>query len=294
MRAYYETLIDAIGESDLHACTCSLGGRDPRKIFTDELLTTMRGLLERAKELAADDAMISARLRKIGASQEYAERYTDYLDAREAVMGMKPGTERHEAAKAALEMIQGLHDEIATDRRKWEGICSTGSYHWRHTLKRAQEMVGPPPVPVGETIRELPTEWRFALDRAKVGVREEWFATEFEDSGWATISVLNYWENQGYPNYDGIAWYRVQVEITQEDIAEPLLLGFAGVDAGATVYLNGTKIGEHDGWDEPFAVEVPRDAVNVGEMNTISVRVTDESANGGFYGLVTLARPRGE
>jgi len=41
-------------------------------------------------------------------------------------------------------------------------------------------------------------------------------------------------------------------------------------------------------------VEVPRDAVNVGEMNTISVRVTDESANGGFYGLVTLARPRGE
>ncbi len=125
----------------------------------------------------------------------------------------------------------------------------------------------------------------------RAGERERWFAPDFDDSGWDTISVLDYWENQGYEDYDGVAWYRVQVEITEEDIAEPLLLGFHGADASATVYLNGTKIGEHDGWDEPFAVKVPRDMVRVGETNTIAVRVVDGSANGGLYGPVMLARP---
>lgn len=292
MAAYYTTLIDAIGLTELHTCTCSLGGRDPRNIFTDGLLAKLRGLLEEGKRLAAGDALVTARLRKIDASQEYAERFTAYLGARDAVARMRPGEERHDAAVAALAMIQGLHDEIATDRRRWEGICSTGSYHWRYLLKRAQEMAGPPPVPVGETTRQLPTQWRFAVDRENLGMTGQWFAPEFDDTGWAEISVLDYWENQGYANYDGVAWYRVRVEISEADVAAPLLLGFAGVDAGATVYLNGTKIGEHEGWDEPFAVAVPPGAVRVGESNLIAVRVTDTSANGGFYGPVVLARPK--
>ncbi|MGC9316699.1 MAG: sugar-binding domain-containing protein, partial [Armatimonadota bacterium] len=133
-------------------------------------------------------------------------------------------------------------------------------------------------------------QWRFALDPENLGVEQQWFAPDFDDSDWARIRVGDYWERQGYEDYDGIAWYRLPVEITEDDVAEPLLLGFGGVDAAARVYLNGEEIGEHDGWDEPFAVEVPRDLVRVGEQNLIAVRVSDTSANGGIYGTVSLAR----
>ena len=292
MEDYLTTLIDAIHGTELHMCTCSLGGRDPRKVFTPELLTTLRASVEEAKRLAANDRLVSARLAKIDASQEYAERYTGYLDERDAMMAMRPGPERHAAAVAALATIEGLYNEIATDRRTWDGICTTGAYHWKYVLKRAREMAGPPPAPVGETVCDLPTQWRFALDRDDVGVAQQWFAPDYDDTGWAEISVLDYWENQGYAEYDGVAWYRVSVEIAEDDLAQPLMLAFAGVDAGATVYLNGTKIGTHDGWDEPFSIELPGDAVRVGEMNVIAVRVTDGSANGGFYGPVRLARAK--
>ncbi|MGC9316698.1 MAG: DUF4838 domain-containing protein, partial [Armatimonadota bacterium] len=154
MAQYYTTLINAIGETDLHTCTCSLVGRDPRVIFTDELVARLRDRLEEAQRLAADDRLVSARLRKVAASQEYAERFIEYLDLRDRALEQDPGEERHRMAVEALEALEALHDEITRDRRKWEGICSAGSYHWRFDLRRARELAEPPPVPVGEEVRE--------------------------------------------------------------------------------------------------------------------------------------------
>ncbi len=125
-----------------------------------------------------------------------------------------------------------------------------------------------------------------------MGLAEGWFATDFDDARWATIEVGRHWERQGYEGFDGIAWYRLAVEITAEDVAAPLLLAFGGVDSDARVFLNGREVGRHEGWDEPFAIELPRDQVRVGEPNLIAVRVRDTGADGGIYGTVSLGRPR--
>ena len=78
-----------------------------------------------------------------------------------------------------------------------------------------------------------------------------------------------------------------------EHLEGPLALAFAGVDAQATVYLGGRKIGEHDGWDRPFMVALP--AAKAGRLgpgkHSIAVRVFDSSAKGGMYGEVKLVRP---
>jgi len=292
MARYYTAIIDAIGGSEMHLCTCSLGGRDPRVIFTDELMQSLRAWLEEAKQLAADDRMVSARLRKVDASQEYAERFLEYLRLRERALAETPGQRRYELALEALRAIETLYGEIATDRRKWEGICHPGSYHWRGELDRARKLANPPPAPVGRKLRDLPTRWRFALDSQEVGVKQTWFALDFDDSAWTEINVGQYWEDQGHPDYDGVAWYRLAVALTEADLAQPLLIGFEGVDAEAWVYLNGREIGRHDGWDEPFAVLVPADAARVGDRTLIAVRVRDGSAKGGIYGKVSLARPQ--
>lgn len=293
MAAYYTALIEAIGGTQQHMCLCSLGGHDPRLIFTPALMADLRARLDKAQELAAGDRLVSARLRKIAASQEYAERFIAYLDLRDRALQAAPGAERTALAREALHAIEALHDEIGADPRKWEGVSSTGSYHWNTDLRAARVLAqAAPPLPVGERLRELPLQWRFALDPERIGIDQRWFAPEFDDSGWTTINVGQYWEDQGHAQYDGVAWYRLSVEFTAAELAEPLLLGFEGVDAEAIVYLNGQEIGRHAQWDAPFALRVPADVARAGAPNLLAVRVLDTSSKGGIYGKVVLARPR--
>ena len=293
MAAYYTALIGAIGGTDEHLCLCSLGGNDPRKIFTPELMADLRARLDQAQTLAAADRLVAARLRKVAASQEYAERFNAYLDLRDRALAAAPGAERRELAGQALAAIESLHDEIAADPRKWEGISRTASYHWRGDLRNARRLAQTsPPLPVGKRLRELPLQWRFALDREAVGVKQKWFTPEFDDAGWAAIKVGQHWEDQGYTDYDGLAWYRLSVRFTESELAQPLLLGFEGVDAETTVYLNGQQIGSHDQWDAPFALRVPPRVAVAAGPNLIAIRVLDSSNKGGIYGKVILARPK--
>ena len=56
------------------------------------------------------------------------------------------------------------------------------------------------------------------------------------------------------------------------------------------MYVNGQKLAEHDGWDEPFLVKLLTGSARAGK-NSLAVRVTDTSAKGGMYGEVKLVRP---
>lgn len=60
-----------------------------------------------------------------------------------------------------------------------------------------------------------------------------WAATDFNDSNWKTIKTPMYWEQQGYADIDGIAWYRKEIQLTEQQIS-----------AGATVHLG--KIDDSD------------------------------------------------
>ena len=144
----------------------------------------------------------------------------------------------------------------------------------------------------GKKLRDLPSTWRFALDREDAGVEEEWFATACDDVHWAQIEVGRHWEDQGYPGYDGVAWYRKTIALTKDDLSAPLTLAFAGVDAETWVYVNGQLIGHHQGWDTPFAFDLPTEGVKPGRTIVIAVRVLDNSNKGGIYGGVSLYRPK--
>ena len=50
--------------------------------------------------------------------------------------------------------------------------------------------------------------WKF-----KTGDDLSWAAKDFNDTTWNTIKPTDWWENQGYTNYDGYAWYRIKVLI---------------------------------------------------------------------------------
>ncbi|HEX8463451.1 MAG TPA: beta-galactosidase [Abditibacterium sp.] len=82
----------------------------------------------------------------------------------------------------------------------------------------------------------------------------------------------------------GFAWYFT----TLGNIAGPnRVVHFEDVDENATVYLNGQRLLQHEGYGSPF--DVPLDAAwREGGPNTLAVLVQNESGAGGIIGEVEL------
>jgi len=68
-------------------------------------------------------------------------------------------------------------------------------------------------------------------------------------------------------------WYRKRFTVSQGDSRKLLRLVFDGVDYFATVWLNGRKLGEHEGCYVPFSYDVTHQ-LRYGQENVLVVRVT--------------------
>ena len=99
-------------------------------------------------------------------------------------------------------------------------------------------------------------------------------------------------------NGAGFAWFRATLS-DKPSVPGPRILHFDGVDDNATVYLNGVQVGTHQGWSEPFDVDVSR-AWKTGQPNELAVLVQNEEGPGGITGAgiqigavppVAFARP---
>ncbi len=137
----------------------------------------------------------------------------------------------------------------------------------------------------------LPREgWRLAPDPDDVGRDQQWFAVDFDDSGWAPIAIEQFWGDAG-PNYTGVAWYRLSFELPAREITGRVQLDFQAVDESAWVWVNGEYLGEHDlgpeGWQKPFRMDVTG-KLNWGGQNQITVRVLNTAMAGGIWKPVSV------
>jgi hypothetical protein len=141
--------------------------------------------------------------------------------------------------------------------------------------------------------QNLDYNWRFSTDPQKNGLAKGAANPSFNDVAWKVITTTKWWQQQGYVDYKGIAWYRKSFEITTLENNKQLLLFFGAVDGDAIIYLNGKKIGEHllgqngEGWDKPFLFDITNNIVQPG-INTIAVQVTDSIGMSGIFKGVNL------
>ena len=146
-----------------------------------------------------------------------------------------------------------------------------------------------------ERIMQLPEQWKFKQDRMVIGDKERWFAVDHDDSGWQSIRVGEFWDKQGYPDYDGAAWYRLNVKLPAALSGKKTELWFRAADESAKVYINGDLAGEYDigpqGWDKPFAIDITKQ-VRPGRQNLIAVRVIDTDRAGGLWKPVSVVTPK--
>ncbi len=145
----------------------------------------------------------------------------------------------------------------------------------------------------------LEGEWNFAI-----GDDTERKEINYNDSGWEKIFVPGYWEVQGYKEYNGIAWYRKNVVISESLSKEKLVLMLGKIDDIDETYVNGVLVGStgkfsddeaniafSDEWNELRGYYIPDNLIKPNQVNTIAVRVYDGYIDGGIYtgpiGIVT-------
>ncbi len=133
---------------------------------------------------------------------------------------------------------------------------------------------------------DLSGEWRL-----EIGDNEEYAERKYGDDDWERVQVPNAWENEGFPGYDGYAWYRKRFVIPENLRSRQLYLKVGRVDDVDMTYFNGHMVGAtgefppkySTAWDTRRVYELPAEYVRYGRENALAVRVYDPGGGGGIY-----------
>ncbi len=128
--------------------------------------------------------------------------------------------------------------------------------------------------------------WRFS-----VGDDARWAQPDFNDRAWSRIHVPSYWEEEGYRDYNGYAWYRRDFTF-DGDPAEPVHLLLGRIDDADEVFVNGRLVGASGRFPPDYLTAYNHDRVYTipagvlveGGRNLIAVRVYDGASGGGITG----------
>ncbi len=132
---------------------------------------------------------------------------------------------------------------------------------------------------------KLDRGWRFCA-----GDDPAFAAPAFDDSSWRTIEVPGFWKQSGFPDADGIGWYRTRVSL-RHLVFGPVELVLEGVSSCDKTYFNGVQIGETGDFSDDRSggkyvtriYDVPPEVLRKGE-NVVAIRVSPgrDSSGGGL------------
>ena len=131
--------------------------------------------------------------------------------------------------------------------------------------------------------------WRFHLQADdEDGIAAAWFKPGFDDSAWGEVKVPGAWDEQAaYKGKSGIGWYRARFKLDGRlrndylDNSRKFLIHGKGVAQSGTVWLNGTKIGDVNGWSTDYSFDVGA-LLNYGGENEIVWRVNGDGYQNGL------------
>ena len=140
-------------------------------------------------------------------------------------------------------------------------------------------------------IKSLQGYWSFS-----VGDNLNWRIPSHNFSAWDKISSGASWESQGYEGYNGYAWYKKRIDITNVSVQDKIYLKIDRIDDADEVYFNGALIGHmgafppqpQTAYFQERLYEIPTNLINNNGVNTIAVRVYDIYDMGGILGEAGL------
>lgn len=146
----------------------------------------------------------------------------------------------------------------------------------------------------------LQSQWKF-----KPGDDPARKEAGYNDSQWDNLFVPAKWEDQGYRDYDGFAWYRKTFVYGGNSSDKTMVVLMGKIDDIDQVFINGTLVGETGTFpakpgqraytDQQYnafrGYYFPASLLKKGQKNIIAVRVLDTGGEGGIYqgpvGIIT-------
>jgi Domain of unknown function (DUF4838)/Glycosyl hydrolases family 2, sugar binding domain len=307
MREYYEMMEQAFMGRDKEFSAYGAGVLP--HMYSAEMLARGTKLIDDAKA-ATDDAGVKKRIEYARLGHELTVDTVTYLrlcqqlsDAglivrmrryKKLDLPQQPSrtelikliTEAKQRGDALVKRMDSLRNTAAFSGGSFE-ICDR-VFRWRTTVNDYYDLFGAKSV---GAIQSLPVKWKFALDPKNAGDKLGWSKSDFNDTKWAEISIDAFWEKQGYKDYDGYAWYRLN------DLVLPIarkgkrcVLRFGAVDESCWVYVNGKFAGSNlydpkkdpDGWKKPRSFDITK-FLRWDGPNSITVKVFDSGYAGGIW-----------
>jgi sialate O-acetylesterase len=140
-------------------------------------------------------------------------------------------------------------------------------------------------------LNQLVTAQQLTVNRIVMmpGNKEEFKEIEFDDRFWKSVNSNSPWENEGFSDYDGFAWYRVHFTIQSILPNQWYTVSIGRLDDVDITYLNGEEIGRTGSFPPNYytAYHVYREYIVSGNQfktgeNVLAIRVYDERLLGGW------------
>lgn len=132
---------------------------------------------------------------------------------------------------------------------------------------------------------DLRGQWKFNL-----GDNLSWADPDFNDEDWENIFTPSQWEDEGFPGYDGYAWYRTEFSISNKYESRGIYIRLWQIDDVDEVYINGHFVGFSGSFPPNFSTVysqdrtyyIPQKYLNFDKKNIVAVRVFDKELGGGI------------
>jgi len=109
---------------------------------------------------------------------------------------------------------------------------------------------------------------------------------DFDASSWKEMSLPTLWESVELGMFDGVVWFRKEINIPKSWVGKDLMLELGPIDDIDITFFNGKRVGGFEAmgfWTENRKYKIPSELVKEGK-NLIAVRVVDLQGGGGIYG----------
>ncbi|MBV7530375.1 sialate O-acetylesterase [Chitinophaga sp. sic0106] len=120
-----------------------------------------------------------------------------------------------------------------------------------------------------------------AVQDAGLTAATKWFSPDFQPTGWRTINIPGYWEDQGLKNLDGVVWYFREISIPPGMAGKSAKVFLGRITDADELYINGAKVGNTTYQYPQRRYAVPAELLKPG-LNRFVIRVSNYNGKGGF------------
>jgi len=127
-------------------------------------------------------------------------------------------------------------------------------------------------------------KWLNYIKEIEVGLNSStpWYSEGYLYSDWGKMNIPTAWEFGGLGEFDGVVWFKKEVDLSDEFLDSDLMLNLGAVQDIDITFFNGVKLGEGLKRNYMSTYKVPKSILRKGK-NTISVFVLDHYGVGGLW-----------